>query len=155
MQTKSDSNTSLLGPLIGWIIVHVLAVAGMFSHTDGTPFLVDDLEYRWFFVAIYTIAGSIPIGSYLRERGSVVPSTPALSMAIAFGFYVFLIGAQLGLLPIDDVRLITGGWAALGGGICLIVFNRRLQRIRQAEAKLDEDALVRRIAAAVRTELQS
>ena len=127
----------------------------MFTHTDGTPLVVGDMQYRWFFAVIYAVAGLVPLMSLLRERQLKIPVTPTHAMAIAFGLYVFLIGTQIGLLPIDDVRLITGAWAAIGGGACLVVFNRRLQRVRQLQAQSDEDALVRRIAAAVRAELQT
>lgn len=143
----------MLSPLIGWIIVHAIAAAGMFGHTYGTPLVADDMGYRWFFVIIYVCAGLVPMASSLIERSQMIPSTPANTMAIAFGLYVFLIGTQVGLLPIDDVRLATGAWAALGGGACLLVFNRRLHQARYAQAKVEEDELVRRIAAAVRTEL--
>ncbi|SFN62402.1 hypothetical protein [Mycetocola miduiensis] len=150
----TNINPSLLKPLVGWSIVHLIAAAGMFGDTYGTPLAVGDMEYRWFFATIYLCAGLVPVASLLNERLQMVPVTPAHTMGIAFGLYVFLIGIQVGQLPIDDVRLLTGGWAAIGGGLCLIVFNRRLQLARNAQAKRDEDELVRRIAAAVRVELQ-
>src|SRR5690554_6549532 len=124
MATTSSTFPSLLGPLIAWAIVHAIAAAGMFSHTEGTPLVVGDMEYRWFFAVIYAVAGLVPLVSLLRERQLKIPVAPTHAIAIAFGLYVFLIGTQIGLLPIDDVRLITGAWAAIGGGVCLIVFNR-------------------------------
>jgi hypothetical protein len=155
MAKPKDLSPSLLSPLIGWILVHALAAAGMFQHSHGTPLVAGEMEYRWFFVTIYVFAGVLPVVSFLRERSRMIPVTPTHTMAIAFGLYVFLIGTQIGLLPTDDVRLVTGTWAAIGGGVCLTVFNRRLQQARNAKTKIDEDEFIRRITAAIRSELQS
>lgn len=153
MAQTNHSIPSLLGPLIGWVVVHAIAVAGMLSDTYSTPLVADDMAYRWFFVSIYIVAGLIPALTFLKDRTSLIPVTSAHAMAIAFGLYVFLIGVQIGTLPTDDVRLLTGAWAAVGGGTCLLVFNQRLERARHIHAKMDEDQLIRRIAAAVRAEL--
>lgn len=155
MAPISPSVPKFLGPLVGWAVVHILAAAGMFNHTNGTPLVAGDMDYRWLFAAVYVFAGLIPVVSYWRNRQSLIPATTAQEMAIAFGLYVFLIGTQVGQLPVDDVRLLTGAFAAIGGGACLIVFNRRLQRARKSQARIDEDELIGRITEAIRTELQA
>jgi hypothetical protein len=152
MTSPHHSNTSVLSPLIWWLVVHAIAVAGIFGDTYGTPLRSGDMEYRWFFVIIYLFAGLVPLANFVKERNQIVPETPAQTMTIAFGLYVFLVGIQVGTLPIDDVRLLTGAWAAIGGGACVLAYNRSLQRVRHMQAKFDEDQLILRIAAAVRAE---
>jgi hypothetical protein len=90
----------------------------------------------------------------VSPTAACVPSCRATSQSVVIGLYVFLVGTQVGLVPTDDVRLLTEVCAAVGGGAYLTIFNRRLQQAREIQAKVNEDEVVRRITVAARGELQ-